>query len=43
MIQPGSIKLGPTPAELAQAPEKKKENSKVDMNNPTLKKLLGEK
>jgi hypothetical protein len=43
LIQPGSIDLGPPPAELAKAPEKKNENSKVDMNNPTLKKLLGEK
>jgi hypothetical protein len=37
MIQPGSVDLGPAPAELARAPEKKKENSKVDTNNPLLK------
>jgi hypothetical protein len=39
MIQPGSVDLGPTPAELAKPAEKKKEreNNKVDRNNPLLK------
>ena len=37
MIQPGSINFGPSPEELARAPQKKKENSKVDTNNPLLK------
>jgi len=37
MIQPGSIDLGPTPAELARPAEKKKENNRVDTNNPLLK------
>jgi len=37
MIQPGSVNFGPTPAELARPAEKKKENNRVDTNNPLLK------
>lgn len=39
MIQPGSVDLGPAPAELAKPAEKKKEreSNKVDRNNPLLK------
>ena len=37
MIQPNSVNFGPTPAELARPAEKKKENNRVDTNNPLLK------
>jgi len=37
MIQPGSVDLGPAPAELAKRKEKERETNKVDTNNPLLK------